>query len=169
MATIKKIDYYCGAFLSYLVSNDIAPTLFEADEDSKTFRYLIGSQDYKVYVKYAGKGTTVKKFDKVSKKWVINFSKQEYDKFKDFYDPHRKLLVVCVCTNAKFSETDFAVLTYEDALKCLGSDDINKQRHLTIVHQKASPKMYCHGTAVSDENAIEIFHDYSKYFSKKTQ
>ena len=35
MREINKVDYFCGAFLSYLISNGVEPTLFEAGEKNK--------------------------------------------------------------------------------------------------------------------------------------
>ncbi len=165
MGEIKRVDYFCGAFLSYLVSNKIAPTLFEAGESSKIVRFLTGKKDYKIYLKYSTKKKVTRKANKNYSSWEIIFTEKEFTILKSFHEDNRVLFVVCVCTNEKLSKTDFAVISYEDALKCLGHDDINKQKRLTITHQKASSKMYCYGTALSDENAIEIPHDYNKCFN----
>lgn len=43
MREINKVDYFCGAFLSYLISNGVEPTLFEAGEKAKSLnlRFVI--------------------------------------------------------------------------------------------------------------------------------
>ena len=39
MSRINKIDYFCGAFLSYLISNNVEPTLFDAVDKSKIVNF----------------------------------------------------------------------------------------------------------------------------------
>lgn len=50
---VIKIDFFCGAFLSYLISNGITPALFEAGEKSKIVKFSTDAGDYKVYIKYS--------------------------------------------------------------------------------------------------------------------
>ena len=53
MSRINKIDFFSGAFLSYLISNGVKePTLFEATEKSKIIKFSLRNKDYNVYLKY---------------------------------------------------------------------------------------------------------------------
>lgn len=49
MAKINKVDFFCGAFLSYLVSNGVEPTLFEVTEKSKKIQFTAKSSDYNIF------------------------------------------------------------------------------------------------------------------------
>ena len=57
MAKINKIDYYCGAFLSYLVSNGAnEPVMFDSgDSNSKGISFAVKYKNYNAYVKYVKK------------------------------------------------------------------------------------------------------------------
>ena len=49
---VRKVDFYCGAFLSYLITNKVEPTLFEAGDKSKNLHFTIGQYDYNSILKY---------------------------------------------------------------------------------------------------------------------
>jgi hypothetical protein len=67
---------FCGAFLSYLISNGISPALFEAGEKSKIVKFSTNLGDYKVYIKYS---TICKLSDrKNARKWDIPFLKKKW-------------------------------------------------------------------------------------------
>lgn len=170
MGKVNKVDFYCGAFLSYLITNKVEPTLFNATEKSKVVQFLIKNTDYNVYVKYV---STEKKFSnkgKIYSKWDIIFQKSEREfLLEKFCKPNFKNIVVIVCANKSFKDTLFAVLTYDQAMQCLGNDDINKQFRVTVKHQKGSPNVYCYGTAISDDKAIKILFDSDCYFDFKSK
>ena len=50
MGRINKTDYFCGAFLSYLISNNVEPTLFDAVDKSKVVNFTQKNRDYNVYL-----------------------------------------------------------------------------------------------------------------------
>jgi len=79
---VKKIDYFCGAFLSYLISNGIAPALFEAGEKSKIVKFSTNLGDYKVYIKYS----TICKFSnrKSTRKWMYCLQKKKWIYLRTF-------------------------------------------------------------------------------------
>lgn len=76
---VKKIDFYCGAFLSYLIFNGITPALFEAGEKSRIVKFSTNLGDFKVYMKYT---TNCNQSDKktpgsgmcflLKKKWIFS-------------------------------------------------------------------------------------------------
>ena len=39
MSRVNRIAFFCGAFLSYLITNKVEPTLFEATEKSKIVQF----------------------------------------------------------------------------------------------------------------------------------
>ena len=166
MRKINKVDYFCGAFLSYLISNKVEPTLFEAGEKSKIVEFTIRNHTYKVFLKYSTKKSEVTKQKKVFERWNITFVPTELERLKQFNEESKVVYIVCICTDDKLRDPDIAVLSYEDAIKCLGlfQDEKNKQRRITVLHQKSSSKLLCYGTAVSDENAIPVPHDFEQRF-----
>jgi hypothetical protein len=121
---VKKIDYFCGAFLSYLISNGISPALFEAGEKSKIVKFSTNLGDYKVYIKYS----TICKFSdrKSTRKWDVLFTKKEMDILKDFLEQNRKHYFVLVCTDTNMKENEVAVLDYDGGLMCLGNDSVHQ-------------------------------------------
>jgi len=162
---VKKIDYFCGAFLSYLISNGISPALFEAGEKSKIVKFSTNLGDYKVYIKYS---TICKLSDrKNARKWDIPFTQKEMDILKDFPERNRKHFFVFVCTDPNMKENEVAVLDYDSGLLCLGNDPVNKERRISVVHKKGSPYMNCYGTARSENQGIQIYKDFNRYFLDK--
>lgn len=166
MREINKVDYFCGAFLSYLISNGVEPTLFEAGEKSKVVEFTIRDSIYKIFFKYSTKKKAVTKHGKAYDTWNVVFAAKELTLLEKFGDGSKKVAVVCICTDEKLKDTDVAVISYEDACKCLGlmQDEINKQRVIAIRHLKGSSKLLCHGTGLSQDNAVEILHNFEKFF-----
>jgi hypothetical protein len=162
---VKKIDYFCGAFLSYLISNGITPALFEAGEKSKIVKFSTDLGDYKVYIKYS---TTCKASDrKNTRKWDVPFTEKEMDILKNFPEQNRKHFFVLVCTDPDMKENEIAVLDFDNGLKCLGNDSVNKERRISVIHKKGSPYMKCYGTARSENQGIQIYKDFNRYFLDK--
>lgn len=166
MRRINKVDYFCGAFLSFLISNKIEPTLFEAGDNSKIVEFFIRDKAYKIFFKYSTKLRKTKVSGKEYSNWDIIFSTNEEKIIQSFDDKNKMVAVVCVCTDEDFKNTTIAILSYTDAISCLGiqQDNMNKQRRITIKHQKSSSKIFCHGTALSDKNAISIPNNYETFF-----
>ena len=165
MAKVNKVDFYCGAFLSYLISNKVEPTLFNANEKSKVVQFLLKNTDYNVYVKYVSAGKLLNIKGKQHTRWEVIFQKNERDYLvNDFCKSNFKNIVVLVCANKDFKDTYFAILTYDQAIQCLGNDAINNQFRISVKHQKKSPNAYCYGTALSDNNAIAIPYNVDTFF-----
>ena len=101
MRKINKVDYFCGAFLSYLISNKVEPTLFEAGDKSKIVEFTIRATTYKVFLKYSTKKKTVKKQGKIFDRWEIVFAPNEILQIENFAEPSKKVAVICICTDEK--------------------------------------------------------------------
>lgn len=167
MSEIRKIDFYCGAFLSYLVTNKIAPTLFEAGDTSKIVNFETNYGNYKVYTKYSRLCKKAKKTGE--RKWDIYFTENEMSCIRELQESNKKLYFVLICTDPNMRENEIAVMDYEDGLKCLGNDPVNETRRITVIHKKASPYMICYGTAVGLKDGTTIFRDFDKYFLAKAE
>ena len=175
MATINKVDFFCGAFLSYIVCNGVKePTLFEAQEKSKIVKFALKNKDFNVYIKYTTSGTDKIKKDVRYTNWSISFSNKERDFLMDsFSETGKENLVVLVCTNPEMNDNYFAVLKPEAVLKCLGDDAVNTSRNITLKKKRTRGTSYvsCHGTALDESNAISIEYNIDNVFGfgKKIQ
>ena len=157
MNKVNKIDYYSGAFLSYLNANGTEPTVLGGTEKCKVIRLSVHGKDYKVYLKYVGKPrmSTIKK--KTFFNWETSFTTAERDYLKsDFSEYRSENIVVIVCTTETFDYTCFAVVPVEDALKCLGNDCINQWPRITIRRQKNGRHIKYHGTTIADRDAKKL-------------
>lgn len=165
MSKINKIDFFCGAFLSYLISNGVEPTLFDAGDKSKVVCFTQKNKDYNAYLKYVSTCSERKVAGKNHTLWNVNFSdaENEYIQTK-FKKDGRENIVVLVCTKQNLRETCVAILSLNDALECLGNDTKNEQRRISIKYKKGGWYLECYGTALPDTNAKKIKHNFDEYF-----
>lgn len=168
MSKINKIDFYCGAFFSYLITNKIEPTLFDANDISKEIGFLLRDKEFKVYLKYVNAEKQIRLNGKEHDRWDIIFTKKENEYLHNsFFIQGKENIIVLVCANSKLRNTFFALLSYNDAIKCLGNDMVNQQYRISIRRQKGSPYAFCWGTALSDVNAIKIINNIDEFFDFK--
>ena len=166
MAKVNKMDFQCGAFLSYLISNGVKePTLFEASEQSKIVKFTLRDKDYCAYLKYVSRSTKSVVAEKSYTRWDIPFTDKEKQFLRNsFEEMGKENIVVLVCTNESFKDTYFAIINLESALMCIGEDCINAQSRISIKRMKGSKYVSCYGTALSDENAIQLKYDFDEVF-----
>lgn len=144
MSKVNKIDFYCGAFLSYLITNGVEPTLFDASDKSKIVTYTLRNNEYNTYLKYSSQNEQTIIADKTYLKWNFVFTNTEKDiVFHSFKKYGKENIMVLVCTTKDLKETFFGVLSYDEAVKCLGNDSVNKQCRITVKRQKALSSPLC--------------------------
>lgn len=165
MSRINKMDYYFGAFIYYLISNKVEPTLFDTVDKSKVINFTQKDTDYNAYLKYVGTCNKSKVAGKEHSTWVVNFTSAEntYIRTK-FKQDNRKNIVVLVCAKPNLQETCIAILSLDEALECLGDDNQNDQRRINVKYKKGSRHLECYGTAIPDTQAKKIKHDFDEYF-----
>lgn len=163
---INKKDFYFGSFLSYLISNKVKePIIFETVGNSRVIQFGIKDKKYNAYLKYVGTAKPSTVNGEKYTQWVSSFTDKEIVKlFSDFEEEGFESIVVIVCTNEKLSDTYFAILSWEQAKRCLGEDSVNKQRRITIRRKKGSNHLTLYGTGLSLEKAIECSRNVDKYF-----
>ena len=138
MYKINKIDYFIGAFLTTIInSSKGVPALFDETEYSRRVEFATDLADFNVYIKYTTKMRKVKvnidgkKKKKVS--WDISFSNKDYDILRSsFLKEDKENLICLVCTNDSLNETYMAILSYEDAMKCLEKSTNSGSRRVTV-------------------------------------
>lgn len=163
MTKINKIDFYCGAFLSYIVSNNAKePTLFEETEkSSKRIKFSLRNKDYNAYLKYVSTSKISKVKGKLYTTWNIYFTESEREYLKtEFSEQDKENIVILVCANKDFKDTYFGILDIQNALKCMQ----NEQPRISIKRQKGSKYVYCYGSGIADENAIQLKYDFDEFF-----
>ena len=168
MAKINKCDFYYGSFLTYLISNGAKePVMFDdAGGNSKIVRFGIKDKNYNAYLKYVGNSVGTR--NKNSTRWDFTFTDKEHQSLiNDFEIDGFENIVVLICANAGLKNTNIGILTYNQAMQCLGLDDVNDQRRISIVHKKGSKYIGCYGTKVCSENMIQRKFDFDEYFNFK--
>lgn len=159
--SIRKIDYYVGALLSYLIKKRITPAIFDSSDYSKIITFETNEGKYNLFVKYSGK--PVRQQEKYSR-WDVNFTESELNIVNTYAKNGYNNFVVLVCSSETLTQTEIAVIDIEDALKCLGNDLVNKQKRISVRSDKAARKLKCYGTAITDINAILIKRNIDNYF-----
>lgn len=159
---IRKIDYYVGALLSYLIKKKITPAIFDSSDFSKIIRFETDKEKYNLFVKYSGKA--VQQNEDYSR-WDISITPNEYEIItKLFYEDGFKNLFVSVCSSDALTQTEIVVLSFSDALNCMGQDTVNENRRLSAKAYKGSKYILCYGTALSDKQAIKTLRNIDKHF-----
>jgi hypothetical protein len=60
------------------------------------------------------------------------------DIIEKFPEQNRKQFFVLVWTDPDMKENEIAVLNFDDGLKCLGNDPVNKERRISVVIQNTT-------------------------------
>ena len=166
MARVNKIDFFCGAFLSYIISNGVKePTLFEASEKSKVINFSLRNKDYNAYLKYVSKPRLSRQSGKNYTQWDVTFTDKEKAFIENSFEASDKEnIVVLVCAYENFRDTYFAILNLEEARKCIGNDEVNEQARISVRRMYGGRYVSCYGTALSRENAIQIKYNFDDAF-----
>lgn len=159
--SIRKIDYYVGAVLSYLIKKRITPAIFDSSDCSKIITFETNEGKYNLFVKYSGKPASQQ--EKYSR-WDVTFTKLELEIVNTYAKDGFNNFVVLVCSSESLTQTEIAVIEVKNALRCLGNDNINKQKRISIINDKGARKLKCYGTAITDKNAILIKRNIDNYF-----
>lgn len=173
MYRINKIDYFIGVFLSTIInSSKGVPALFDETENSKRVEFSTDTGDFNVYIKYTTKirkskvNIDSKKKNKIS--CNISFSDKDYEILKNSFVKENKENLIClVCTNDKLNETYMAVLTYEDAMKCLEHRTNSGNRRITITRIGAEHDFNCYGVKFEEKDHIKCPVDCTQFLGLK--
>jgi len=170
MYRINKIDYFIGVFLSTIInSSKGVPALFDETENSKRVEFSTDTGDFNVNIKYTTKirkskvNIDSKKKNKIS--CNISFSDRDYEILKNSFV--KENLICLVCTNDKLNETYMAVLTYEDAMKCLEHRTNRGNRRITITRIGAEHDFNCYGVKFEEKDHIKCPVDCTQFLGLK--
>lgn len=153
---LVKEDFYCGAFLSYLLNNKIVPALFEEKEDPnrKIFDFGTDTGDYRVYVKSSEKPSSNSRSDTYNI-WTFPFTDNQIDEITELKKKtkEKKFLFVFICGQSKLSKSKIAVIPNEVVFQCIDNkrQDKYKQQNIRIRLIKSHWDFDIYGTAREDK------------------
>lgn len=128
---LVKEDFYCGAFLSYLLNNKIVPALFEDnyDKSRKIYDFTTDKCDYRTYVKSSDKPSSVSR-NNTCNIWTFHFTEKQVDEIKRLKEEtkNKNLLFVFVCGQPKLSQSKVAVIPAYIVYKCIDVDRKHKYK-----------------------------------------
>lgn len=159
---IRKSDYYIGAFLYHIVKKVIRPAIImDCSDSAKIIEFETNEAEYNVFVKYSSKP---KNKTPEAKRWDFVFTEGETSKLRRMFNSRSKNFVALVAAEPNLTDTEIAVLNYDDANLCLGDDSKNKNRRITVVYNKHRRHLLCYGTALSDIKALKTERSLDKHF-----
>ncbi|WP_353893748.1 hypothetical protein PRVXH_000509 [Proteinivorax hydrogeniformans] len=118
---MTKGDFYCGAFLSFLLNNGIMPALFEEriDINRKIYDFTTNKDDFRVYVKYSEKPSSESE-SKGSSIWNFPFTDIQLDEIKDIRSTdNKKLYFAFVCGRLSLNKSRIALISHDIVLQCI--------------------------------------------------
>lgn len=172
MTQINKMDFFVGAFISKILSKSKSvPALFNETDESKKIEFETNNDSYNVYVKYSTK-RNVKPASRDGKRkeivyWYINFTENEFDVFKKFFQEGKNNCISIICSNTKLLDTWIAVFDYEKALKCLDKQTSSKIRRIKVSRVGKAQEFLLSGVGFTKNDDLTCPFDYSSYFSNK--
>lgn len=161
MAKFKKSDLYYGAFLSVLLNNGKAkPSLFDDTENQSRRIYKFATdrsnEDYIVFTKY----TCGKMYPKFLH-WKFNFTDDEVEVLQDLNQQYGNVKLALICLQ-KEDEGEVAIISYEDAVKCMGITIGTKSMRINIKTYPNKHGIFAFGSGLDENEAIKISRDAIK-------
>ncbi|NFI54973.1 hypothetical protein FDA48_00990 [Clostridium botulinum] len=153
---LVKEDFYCGAFLSYLLNNNIVPALFEDKEDQnrKIYDFTTDAGDYRAYVKSSEKSSSNSRGDTCNI-WTFVFTDNQIDEIKELKEKTigRELIFVFVCGQSKLTKSKIAAIPSDKIFQCIDLErkDKYKGQKIKIRLIKGHWDFDIYGTAREDK------------------
>lgn len=173
---ITREDFYCGAFLSYLLNNGIVPALFEdrADSNRKIYDFTTNDGDFRVYVKFSESPSSESDL-KGSKIWNFPFTDKQIEEIKSIEKCSRKLYFVFVCGRKALNRSKISVAYKDMIFKCIDLNRIDKYKNQSIKVRliKGHRDFDIYGTARADklyneDNTLKVkVNSIDQLFEKK--
>lgn len=152
---ITREDFYCGAFLSYLLNNGIVPALFDdkSDLNRKVYDFTTDKGDFRVYVKCSERPSS-ESDNKSSAIWSFPFTENQIDEIKSLNDGRKQLYFAFVCGRPEFYKSRIAVIPEDIVLQCIDVTRSNKykQQCIKVKLAKGEWNFSVYGTARADKD-----------------
>lgn len=138
MCKLKNTDFYYGAFLSALLNNPNGrPSLF--DETNSRRIYCLETNNNGECYFFAKYVTAQKNKNDSFSHWIFNFTTAEISKLQELHREKGQVKVVLICVKEGFSDSELAIISYQEAAECLGMDSGVTPYRINI---KAYPKKH---------------------------
>ena len=152
--SLTREDFFCGAFLSYLLNNGIVPALFEEriDLNRKIYDFTTDKGDFRVYVKFS-ENPASKSDQKNSSIWNFPFTENQIDELKNVKCDGRQMYFAFVCGKTALNKSEIAIIPDYTIFQCIdiGRNNKYKAQSIKIRYVKGHWDFDVYGTAKSDK------------------
>ena len=150
MYKLKVADFYYGAFLSALLNTPGGrPSLFD-DTDSRRIYCLETNNNEECYF-FAKYVTDRKNQNEAFHHWIFNFTDAEIQKLQELYQHKGNVKVVLICAKEGLADSELAIVSYEDAMDCLGVEAGVKAYRINIKAFRNKHGLRMYGSGRSDQ------------------
>lgn len=149
MCKLKVADFYYGAFLSALLNTPGGrPSLFDESGSRRIYRLETNNnEECFFFVKYV---SDIKTKNDSFNHWVFIFTPAEISKLQELYREKGNVKVVLICVKDGFSDSELAIVSYEDAMDCLGATVGVKSYRINIKAYNKKHGLRMYGSGRSD-------------------
>ena len=150
MCKLKVVYFYYGAFLSALLSTPGGrPSLFDETGSRRIYRLETNNNNECYFIaKYV---TDLKTKTDAFNHWVFIFSPAEVKKMQELHREKGNVKVVLICVKEGFSDSELAIINYEDVMDCLGVDAGVKSYRINIKAYNKKHGLRMYGSGRSDK------------------
>lgn len=142
--------------MDYLLDSNIVKSelfYFNDTKDSKCVSFFFDNKEYNLYIKYSKTFIRDKKGDRKCK---FLFTNNELNKIKQYTLEKNNVFIALICTNQNLNKPEIIFISVNEALKILGSDNINIQKNIYVKHIKNKHRFNLWGTMLDETEAFLI-------------
>lgn len=150
MCKLKVADFYYGAFLSALLNTPGGrPSLFDETGSRRIYRLETNNNsECYFFAKYV---TDLKNKTGTFKHWIFNFTQSEISTLQELYHDRGQVKVVLICAKEGLADSELAIISYEDAMDCLGIEAGVKSYRINIKSYNKLHGLRMYGSGRSDK------------------
>ena len=150
MCKLNVGDFHYGAFLSALLNTPGGrPSLFDETDSRRIYRLETNNNEERYYfAKY--KMAQKNKTDSFSH-WVFTFTPAEIIKLQELQQEKGQVKVVLICVKEGFADSELAIISYQDAVDCMGVDAGVSPYRINIKAYKKKRGLRMYGSGRSDK------------------
>lgn len=150
MCKLKIADFYYGAFLSALLNTPGGrPSLFDETGSRRIYRLETNNNEECYY--FAKYVTAQKNKTDSFSHWIFNFTQAETSKLQELYREKGQVKVVLICVKEGFTDSELAIISYQDAVDCLGVDAGVSPYRINIKAYQKKHGLRMYGSGRSDK------------------
>ena len=150
MCKLKTADFYYGAFLSALLNTPGGrPSLFDGIGSRRIYHLETNNNEgCYFYTKYV---IAQKNKTEDFSHWIFNFTSAEINKLRELYQEKGQVKVVLICVKEGFADSELAIVSYQDAMDCLGIDSGVTPYRINVKAYQKKHGLRMYGSGRSDK------------------